>query len=156
MRAGCDTQVSILARKTTVRMGRKKNTRCPVLCLAPTLGRRQIVLFLAAASCLVWLAIFELGAKSRVYAADRHGGMCCYVLWRALVGGGQAVVKAKGIVACGIQSGVERFLVPRQVTLLRRLRGLPARPPPILTMLCVVSVSSPPWANECCMPRNWL
>ena len=105
-----------------------KNTRCPVLCLAPALGRRQVFLFLAAASRLVWLAIFEFGAQSRVYAADRHGGVCCYVFRRALLGGGQAVVKAKGIVACGIQSGVERILVPRQVTLLRRFAGSSGTP----------------------------
>lgn len=49
------------------------HVRCPVLCLAPALRRRQAVLLLAAAARLLWLAVVEVRAEPRVYAADGHG-----------------------------------------------------------------------------------
>ena len=91
------------------------HVRCPVLCLAPALGWRQAVLLLAAAPRLVWLAIVELRAEPRVYAADGHG-------------------RVGGCLVC-IHTVVCRGFLLHPVGLVRRLQLVPPRRA-TLTMLC--------------------
>jgi hypothetical protein len=76
----------------------EKHIRCPILCLAPALCRREALLLFAATAIPASLAVFKVRADPGVYAANRHWGVYCYVIGGALLRSRQAVDEPEGIV----------------------------------------------------------